>query len=405
MPDNAMYDKIVGSHLDALKRTGNYRYFLNVQKSAQSFPEFTFADADGHQKTAVNWCSNDYLCMSLDADVLQSLVRVAEESGAGAGGTRNISGTTVHHNRLESCLANLHGTESALVFGSAFMANLGALGALGKAFPGCVILSDERNHASMIEGVKIARCDKQIFRHNDAEHLESLLRDLPMERPKIIAFESLYSMAGTVAPIQEFVRLAKRYNALTYVDEVHAVGVYGRGGAGLIEQHGCAGQVDMINGTFAKGFGTLGGYIASRALLIDYVRSFAPSFIFTTSLPPALCAATLTSVEKVRSRSGLQKAYQEHVRSFRRILREHSVPFDDNPSHITRILIGDAMRCKAIADTLLHEYGAYLQPINFPTVPEGEECLRLTVTLRHSVTQMRHLAAALAETLASMETE
>ncbi len=400
-----MYDKIVSSHLDALKRTGNYRYFLNVQKSAQSFPEFTFENADGNQKTAVNWCSNDYLCMSLDADVLQSLVRVAEESGAGAGGTRNISGTTVHHNRLESSLANLHGTESALVFGSAFMANLGALGALGKAFPGCIILSDERNHASMIEGIKVARCDKQIFRHNDAEHLESLLSELPIERPKIIAFESLYSMAGTVAPIQEFIRLAKRYNALTYVDEVHAVGVYGRGGAGLIEQQGCAGQVDMINGTFAKGFGTLGGYIASRTLLIDYVRSFAPSFIFTTSLPPAVCAATLTSVEKVRSQSGLQEAYQAHVCSFRRILREHTIHFDDNPSHITRVLIGNAARCKAIADKLLHEYGAYLQPINFPTVPEGEECLRLTVTLRHSEEHMRHLASALAETLASRETE
>jgi 5-aminolevulinate synthase len=405
MPDNVMYDKIVSSHLDALKRTGNYRYFLNVQKSAQSFPEFTFEDADGHQKTAVNWCSNDYLCMSLDAEVLQSLVRVTEESGAGAGGTRNISGTTVHHNRLESSLANLHGTESALVFGSAFMANLGALGALGKAFPNCVILSDERNHASMIEGIKLARCDKQIFRHNDAEHLESLLRELPLERPKIIAFESLYSMAGTVAPIQEFVRLAKRYNALTYVDEVHAVGVYGRGGAGLVEQHVGEGQVDMINGTFAKGFGTLGGYIASRALFIDYVRSFAPSFIFTTSLPPAVCAATLTSVEKVRSQSGLQETYQAHIRSFRRILREHSVPFDDNPSHITRILIRNAARCKAIADKILHEYGAYLQPINFPTVPEGEECLRLTVTLRHSEEQMRHLASALAETLASGDAE
>lgn len=394
-----MYDNILNAHLDTLKQSGSYRYFLNVQKSAASYPEFTFDDGEGSRKTAVNWCSNDYLCMSLDADVVQALMNVAAESGVGAGGTRNISGTTIHHDRLESCVADMHRTERALVFGSAFMANVGALETLGKALTNCMILSDERNHASMIEGIKAARCDKQIFRHNDAEHLESFLKALSPERPKIIAFESLYSVTGSIAPIGRFVELAKRYNALTYVDEVHAVGIYGRG-AGLAAAEGLSGQVDVINGTFAKGFGTVGGYVASRAVVVDYIRSFAPSFIFTTSLPPSLCAATAVSIKKVCSQSGLQEAYQAQVQRLRGFLRERHVPFEDNASHITRIPIGNATRCKAVADVLLHEHGAYLQPINFPTVKHGEECLRLTVTLRHTEEQMRHLASALAQTLA-----
>ncbi len=407
---DAYYTDVLNANVETLKQQGNYRYFLALQKSVETFPLFTFQDNAGTTHTAVNWCSNDYMGMSIHNIVTARVREVVAQSGLGSGGTRNISGTSVYHRELEQAVAALHGKESAVVFNSAFLANVTSLATLGAAFEDCVFLSDERNHSSIIEGIKASKRDKYIVEHNNPRHLEVLLKSLPLERPKIIVFESVYSITGSIAPIQAYAELAERYNALTYVDEVHAVGIYGADGAGLIQAQGLESDannhihIDIINGTFAKAFGTLGGYIAGDRSVTEYIRSFAPGFIFTTSLPPALCAATIDSIEYIRANKQLRAEYRAQVALLRRILAARGISFDVNESHITRIPIGDARRCKAVADTLLHTHGIYVQPINQPTVRAGEECLRITVTMRHNEDQMRHLADSLATVLDSVLT-
>jgi 5-aminolevulinate synthase len=388
------YDKELARHLEELKRGGHYRHFLSIDKSAESFPHFHYLDEHGNKKTAVNWCSNDYLCMSVHAEVIDELNRMARLSGVGSGGTRNISGTTLQHRELENALAGLHEKEAALVFGSAYAANLTALSTLARLFTDVVFLSDEKNHASLIEGMK-GGAAKRIFRHNDATHLEELLSQLPAQQPKIIVLESVYSISGTIAPLEQIVSLAKQYNCLVYLDEVHAVGLYGQAGGGLASELGVQDKIDIINGTLAKGFGVFGGYIAASKTIIDAVRSFGSGFIFTTSLPPALCAAAEKSIELVSRDPGLRETFHAKVAQLRDILGQHKIEYRANLSHITPVHIGDSALCKKISDRLLHDFGVYLQPINYPTVKKGEECLRMIATVRHSEGDMLHLAQSL----------
>jgi 5-aminolevulinate synthase len=389
------YDDLLSKRLEQLKQAGNYRYFLDVDKSAQEFPWFYYEDGKGEKKMAVNWCSNDYLCMSVHEEVIGALNSIARRSGAGSGGTRNISGTTIFHRELEQTLAGLHQKEGALVFGSAYLANLTTLGTLGRLFTNAVFVSDEMNHASIVEGIKASGCQKFIFRHNDTAHLEEILQQFPTSQPKIIAFESVYSISGSLAPIQDIASAARRYNCLTYLDEVHAVGLYGENGGGITSQAGLQNQIDIINGTLAKGFGIIGGYIAASRVVVDSVRSFGRGFIFTTSLPPAICAAATKSIELVSTDHELRKSFHRRVAQLRMILRQHGIRYTDNLSHITPIPIGDSVRCKRIADRLLNEFSIYLQPINVPTVRKGEECLRIVVSVKHSEDNMFHLAKSL----------
>ena len=393
------YQSLFSEKIQLLRKEGNYRYFLDVNKSAQHFPKFYYEDDQGEKKMAVNWCSNDYLCMSVHEEVISKLSYVAHRSGAGSGGTRNISGTTIYHRELETTLANLHKKEAALLFGGAYMANLTALSSLGKSLDGCIFISDERNHASIIEGIRSSGQEKFVFKHNDLDDLERILKSVSLSRPKIIVFESVYSMSGSVAPVKEIAALARKYKALTYVDEVHAVGIYGEDGGGIISSLGIGHEIDIINGTLAKGFGVLGGYIAANRNIVDVVRSYGSGFIFTTSLPPAVCSAANRSIQLVRDNDNIRIAYQNKVRQFRKILKENGIKFKHNESHITSVLVGDSVRCRQISDNLLHTHGIYLQPINYPTVKRGEECLRITLTMRHEESDMLNLAKSLNEVL------
>jgi 5-aminolevulinate synthase len=388
------YENVLADKLTALKNQGNYRYFLPHQKSVQNQPAFTH-NTEGGIKMVINFTSNDYLGMSVDSDVIGAFVKTAQESGVGSGGTRNISGTTVQHTELEQTIANLHQKSAALIFTSAYVANSTAISILGRAFPDTLLFSDEENHASMIEGIKLSRCEKLIFKHNDLVHLETLLQKTDINRPKIILFESVYSMSGTIASIQALCDLAKKYNALTYLDEVHGVGMYGLKGEGIAGEQDCMDDVDIINGTLAKSFGCVGGYIAANKTIVDYVRSFGEGFIFTSSLPPALCAAATESIKKVEKSNELRFYFHKNVKILRGLLRDKGVDFEDNLSHITRIVIGDSKKTKVITDSLFNDFGIYLQPINFPTVPQGREGLRIVVTARHSVEQIKHLVNAL----------
>jgi 5-aminolevulinate synthase len=392
------YEDILAAQLEKLKENGSYRYFLEVDKSARTSPHFSYQHGD-ESKMGTNWCSNDYMGMSVNASVIETFAAVAAGSGVGSGGTRNISGTTVHHRALENTLAALHQKEAALVFGSAYLANLTTLATLGKLFPDAVFLSDENNHASLIEGMKANHCKKIIFRHNDAAHLEELLKQLPAEQPKIIVFESVYSIHGTIAPLKDIAALARKYNCFTYLDEVHAVGLYGDDGGGVTSQLGLQQGIDIINGTLGKSFGVIGGYIASSRIIIDAMRSFASGFIFTTSLPPAVCAAATKSIELLHSDPAWRTSFHQNVARLRQMLHEHKIEYSENPSHITPIPIGDSVKCKRIADRLLHEFGVYLQPVNFPTVKIGEECLRIIVTVKHTENDMLLLAKALRHVL------
>jgi 5-aminolevulinate synthase len=389
------YDNLLSKHLERLKQEGNYRYFLDIDKNTQLFPRFYYEDGDKQKRAATGWCSNDYLGMSVHKEVIDMLSLIARRSGAGSGGTRNISGTTIYHHELEHALAGLHKKEAALVFGSAYLANLTTLGTLGRLFTDLVFISDEKNHASMIEGIKASGCPKIIFRHNDVAHLEEILQQLPVNQPKIIVFESVYSISGSVAPLEEIISAAKRYNCLTYLDEVHAVGMYGEDGGGITSQLKLQDQIDILNGTLAKSFGMIGGYIAASRITVDAIRSFGNGFIFTTSLPPAICAAATKSIDLVSRNNQLRQLFHEKVVQLRMILRQYGVEYRDNPSHITPVHIGNSALCKKIADRLLYEFGVYLQPINFPTVKKGEECLRIVVTVKHSEDDMVHLAKSL----------
>lgn len=395
------YNNILQQKIAALKESGSYRYFLDVNKSAQHFPRFYYENELGEKKMAVNWCSNDYMCMSVQEDVISKLNFVSHRSGAGSGGTRNISGTTIYHKELEKTLSVLHKKEAALLFSGAYLANTTALSTLGKLFKDVIFISDEENHASLIEGMKGCHAEKQIFRHNDVKHLEEILKSLATDRPKIIVFESVYSISGTISPVEEIVLLAKKFNCLTYIDEVHAVGLYGKDGGGITSQLNLQKGIDIINGTLAKGFGVIGGYIAADKTIVDAIRSFGSGFIFTTSLPPAVCAAATKSIELLSSNDNWRNNFHCNIQLLRKHLNKSGIPFNDNPSHITTITIGNESTCKNVADLLLRKYGVYLQPVNFPTVKKGEACLRITTTLKHSEEEMIYLAHSLQQVLTS----
>jgi 5-aminolevulinate synthase len=388
------YSAYFKKELDDLRSEGRYRYFLNVNKSARHFPHFYY-EKGGETRRAINFCSNDYLGMSVEEEVIGKLSFILHHSGTGSSGTRNISGTTQQHQSLEKLLADWHKKESALLFGGAYLANVTALQTLGRKIPDLIFISDERNHASMIEGIRASGNTKIIFRHNDVAHLKEILAELPVDQPKMVVFESVYSMNGSVAPVKEILEVAKAYRALTYIDEVHATGLYGETGAGILEREGLLSEVDIINGTLAKAVGVYGGYIAGNALIIDFIRSFGSGFIFTTSLPPAICAAAEKSIDLIKTSQSRRQYIMELVTYLRGLLDEYAIPYTRNGSHITPVLIQDATRCKAIADRLLEGFGVYVQPVNYPTVPVGEECLRLIITAKHNREQIFHLVQSL----------
>jgi len=391
-----MYEQAFERILNRIKAEGRYRSFVDIERRQGAFPHAVWHGPDGDRDILI-WCSNDYLGMGQHPKVLEAMRMTLDVSGAGAGGTRNISGTSHLHHRLEADLARLHGKESALLFTSGYVANEASLRSLCDMLPGCVVFSDALNHASMIEGIRQGRAEKKIFRHNDVEHLRALLESVPKTTPKLIAFESIYSMDGDIAPVREICDLAEEFNALTYLDEVHAVGLYGTNGGGIADREGLLNRVDVIQGTLAKAFGVMGGYIAATAKLVDAIRSTAPGFIFTTSLPPVLVAGALASVEHVRSHPELRDVLHERSQLLKTELATHGLPVAESPSHIVPLIVGDPVRCKDIALELLTTFGLYAQPINYPTVAKGSERLRLTPTPLHDVEMLNDLVDALSQ--------
>jgi 5-aminolevulinate synthase len=388
------YNQIFSQALGKLKAEGRYRVFADISRRRGEFPYATH-HADGGEREIIVWCSNDYLGMGQNPEVIAAMHQALESCGAGSGGTRNISGTTHYHVQLEQELASLHGKESALLFTSGYISNEATLSTLAKLLPGAVIISDALNHASMIAGIRQGGGRKEIFRHNDVAHLESILRTLDPEQPKIVAFESVYSMDGDIAPINDICDVAQKYKALSYVDEVHAVGMYGRHGGGVSERDGAAARIDVIEGTLAKAFGIMGGYIASSAALVDVVRSYASGFIFTTSLSPVLAAGALASVRHLKQNHALRERHQERSDRLKRLLIEAALPVMPSQSHIVPVLVGAANLCKLISDELLFEHGIYVQPINYPTVPRGTERLRFTPNPLHTDEMMERLVLAM----------
>ena len=390
------YEQELADAVEAVKREGRYRIFADVKRRRGAFPRADVIKGAAAKPITV-WCSNDYLGMGQHPAVLAAMHEAIDLVGAGSGGTRNIAGTTHYHVELEHELADLHGKEGALVFTSAFVANEAALSTLAQLLPGCIIFSDEKNHASMIAGIRNGRGPKHIFQHNDLADLEAQLKKVPLETPKIIAFESVYSMDGHIAPIGAICDLAVKYNAMTYLDEVHAVGLYGPRGGGVAERDGVMHRVDIINGTLAKGFGVMGGYIAASRTICDAIRSYAPGFIFTTSLAPAVVAGAVASIRHLKTSSFERERHQERARTLKRMLTAADIPVMSGPSHIVPVLVADPVRCKALTDVLLDRYGIYVQPINYPTVPRGTERLRLTPSPQHTNADMDHLVNALTE--------
>lgn len=391
------YDQIFDQAIDRLHTEGRYRVFIDILRNKGAYPNARcFAGHNGPKPITV-WCSNDYLAMGQHPKVIEAMEEALHNVGAGSGGTRNIGGNTHYHIELEAELADLHGKEGALLFTSGYVSNDATLSTLARLLPGCIIFSDELNHASMIAGIRNSGCEKRVFRHNDLAHLEELLLDAPAEAPKLIAFESVYSMDGDVAPIHDICDLAEKYNALTYIDEVHAVGMYGPRGGGITDRDEAAHRIDIIEGTLGKAFGVMGGYIAADKKIIDCIRSYAPGFIFTTSLSPVLVAGVLAAVKHLKSSSVERDGQQAAAATLKQLFRDAGLPVMDSTTHIVPLMVGDPVRAKKISDILLAEYGVYVQPINFPTVPRGTERLRFTPGPAHTEAMMRELTGALVE--------
>ncbi|WP_067224733.1 5-aminolevulinate synthase [Stappia indica] len=390
------YESFFRHKIEGLHKEGRYRVFADLERQTGNFPRATRYTQNGSHEVAV-WCSNDYLGMGLQPVVTDAMHEAIERCGAGAGGTRNISGTNHYHVLLERELADLHGKESALLFTSGYVSNWAALGTLAAHLPGCVVLSDALNHASMIEGIRHSRAEKRIWKHNDVADLERQLAEIEPGRPKLVAFESVYSMDGDIAPIKEICDVAEKYGAMTYLDEVHAVGLYGPRGGGIAEREGLMDRLTVIEGTLGKAFGVMGGYIAASESLCDFVRSFASGFIFTTALPPALAAGACASIKYLKSADGeaLRLRHRNRVATLRRKLDAAGIPHMDNPSHIVPVMVKDPVKCKMISDILLDTYGIYIQPINYPTVPKGLERLRITPSPMHSDGDIDHLVRSI----------
>jgi 5-aminolevulinate synthase len=391
------YQLIFAQAIDRLHAEGRYRVFIDILRNKGSFPDARCFAGHNGPKPIIVWCSNDYLTMGQNPKVIEAMEEALHDVGAGSGGTRNIGGNSHYHVRLEAELADLHGKDGALLFTSGYISNEATLSTVAKLLPGCIIFSDELNHASMIAGIRNSGCEKRVFLHNDLAHLEQLLAEADPEAPKLIAFESVYSMDGDVAPIAAICDLADRYNAITYLDEVHAVGMYGPRGGGISERDDVARRVTIIEGTLGKAFGVMGGYIAAEKNIIDVVRSYAPGFIFTTSLSPVLVAGALASVRHLKTSTVEREAQQANAAMLKRIFAEAHLPVMDSTTHIVPLMVGDPVEAKRISDILLAEYGIYVQPINYPTVPRGTERLRFTPGPAHNEAMMRDLASALVE--------
>jgi 5-aminolevulinate synthase len=390
------YESYFTAALARLRDERRYRVFADLERIAGRFPHALWHSPEGPRNVVI-WCSNDYLGMGQHPKVVGAMVETATRMGTGAGGTRNIAGTNHPLVELERELADLHGKEAALVFTSGYISNQTGISTLARQMPNCLILSDAWNHNSMIEGVRQAYCEKQIFRHNDMDHLEQLLACADPERPKLIVFESLYSMDGDTAPVNRICDLAERYGAMTYIDEVHAVGMYGPRGGGISERDGAAGRIDVVEGTLAKAFGCLGGYIAGSSALIDTVRSYAPGFIFTTALPPAVCAAATAAIRHLKTSQWERERHQDRAARTKAVLAAAALPVMTSPTHIVPVFVGDPERCKEASDLLLAEHGVYIQPINYPTVPRGTERLRITPSPYHDDALIDALAEALVD--------
>ncbi|MCC2977371.1 5-aminolevulinate synthase [Sphingomonas sp. PL-96] len=397
------YSRVFNQAIDRLHAEGRYRVFIDILRNKGMFPNARcFAGHNGPKPITV-WCSNDYLAMGQHPAVIAAMEEALHDVGAGSGGTRNIGGNTHYHIDLESELADLHGKEGALLFTSGYVSNEATLATLAKVLPGCIIFSDELNHASMIAGIRNSGCEKRVFRHNDVAHLEELLAEADPQAPKLIAFESVYSMDADIAPIAAICDLADKYNALTYLDEVHAVGMYGARGGGISERDGVADRLNIIEGTLGKAFGVMGGYIAADRTIIDVIRSYAPGFIFTTSLSPVLVAGALASVRHLKASSAEREGQQAAAAKLKAMFRDAGLPVMDSTTHIVPLMVGDPVKAKRVSDILLAEYGVYVQPINFPTVPRGTERLRFTPGPAHDEIMMRELTDALVEIWGRLE--
>ncbi len=383
--------------VDTIRSEGRYRVFIDLKRHCGEFPRATARYEDGREQDVTVWCSNDYLGMGQDQVVLDAMHEAVDTFGAGSGGTRNISGTTRFHVELEKELADLHDKEAALLFTSGYVSNDATLSTIGKILPNVIIYSDALNHASMIEGIRRSNCARRVFKHNDVAHLRALMENDPSDAPKLIAFESVYSMDGDVAPIREICDLAEEFGAMTYIDEVHAVGLYGEQGAGVTQRDGLAHRIDIIEGTLAKGFGVMGGYITGKTAVIDAIRSMASGFIFSTSTCPVLAAGALASIRKLRTDEGrdLRERHQAAAAMLKQKMIDAKLPLMPSDTHIVPLLVADPERCKALSDTLLHDFGIYVQPINYPTVPKGTERLRFTPSPLHTEAMMDELVSGL----------